>query len=105
MKKRYYFFYLEIALKTPGDLHIYAFENVSHVPTKKLIEIFNIDLAKDPYISKGYFLTKANFRKHKKFITQNMVQINIDIFEYTLQLYATDNFKEIRKLYKKDPME
>jgi hypothetical protein len=46
MKKRYYFFYLELALKNSDDPYVYAFKNVSNVPTKMLIEIFNIKLNK-----------------------------------------------------------
>ena len=68
MNKRYYFFFLELALKDKDDSNIYGFENVSHVPTKKLIEIFNINLNKDPYLLEGYFLTKTNYKKHKKYI-------------------------------------
>ena len=105
MKKEYYFFYLEIALKDPKDTNIYAFENVSHIPTEKLIEIFNINLEKDPYLLEGYFLTKANYRKHKKYISENIGQVNLDVFEYCLRQYATDNIKEVRKLYKEDLME
>ncbi|SRR5258705_11033522 len=105
MKKEYYFFYLEVALKKSDDTHIYAFTNVSHVPTKTLIEIFNIELEKDPYLLEGYFLTKTNYKKHKKYINKNIGQLNLDIFEYCLRQYAADDFKEIRKLYKEDLME
>ncbi len=105
MKKKYYFFSLEVALKKDDDLNVYAYENVSHIPTSKLIEIFNINLEKDPYLVEGYFLTKANYKKHKKYITENIGQINLDVFEYCLQQYVTDNFKTIRKLYKEDLME
>src|ERR1700733_11548723 len=104
MKKQYYFFYLEIALKDPTDLHIYAFENVSHIPTKMLIRIFNINIKKDPQILEGYFLTKTNYRKHKKFIDSNMGALNLNIFEYCLRQYASD-FQGIRKLYKATLME
>jgi hypothetical protein len=48
MSPRYYFFYLEMALRDPKYKYIYAFENVSHIPTKKLVEIFKIDIKKDP---------------------------------------------------------
>ncbi len=105
MKKKYYFFYLEIALRKEDDLNIYAYENVSHVPTSKLVEIFNINLEKDPYLLEGYFLTKTNYRKHKKSISESIGQINLDVFEYCLRQYATDNIKEVRKLYKEDLME
>lgn len=105
MKKKYYFFYLEIALKKVNDLNIFAYENVSHIPTSQLIKIFKIDLKKDPYLLDGYFLTKTNYRKHKKYINENFGQINMDVFEYSLHQYMTENFKEIRKLYKEDLME
>lgn len=65
MQKQYYFFYLEIALRNAEDVNIYAFENLSHIPTEKLIEIFKIDVIKDPNLVEGYFLTKTNYRKHK----------------------------------------
>ena len=104
-KKTYYFFYLEIALRKKNDSHIYAFENVSHVPTKKLIEIFNIDQKKDPYLLEGYFLTKTIYKKHKKYIFENIGQINLDIFEYCLRQYVSYDFKEIRKFYKEKLME
>ena len=105
MGNKYYFFYLEVALRASNDSNIYAFENVSHVSTKKLIEIFNIDLDKDPQISEGYFLTKTNYRKHKKYINKNIGQINLDVFEYCLRQYASNEFKDVRKLYKKSLME
>ena len=105
MQKKYYFFNLEIALKDPNDTHIYAYENVSHIPTSKLIEIFNIDLNRDPYLLEGYFLTKTAYKNHKKYIKENIGQINLDMFEYTLQQYATDDSKQIRRLYKEDLME
>lgn len=105
MSNRYYFFYLEMALKDKNDSHIYAFKNVSHVPTDKLIEIFKINTDKDPYILDGYFLTKTSYRKHKKYIIENMGQINLDIFEYCLRQYVEDDPKGIRKMYKKSLME
>ena len=105
MKKKYYFFYLEIALRKEDDLNVYAFENVSHIPTSKLIEIFNINLQKDPYIVEGYFLTKTSYRKHKKYIKENIGQINLDVFEYSLQQFVSEDIKEVRKLYKEKLME
>ena len=105
MKKKYFFFELEIALRKEDDSNIYAFENVSHIPTSTLIEIFNINLDKDPYLVEGYFLTKSNYKKHKKYISENIGQINLDVFEYCLRQYVSDDFKEIRKLYKEDLME
>jgi hypothetical protein len=105
MKNRYYFFNIEIALRKEDDSRIYAFENVSHIPTSKLIELFNINLEKDPYILEGYFLTKTNYKKHKKYIEQNIGQINLDVFEYCLRQYVTEDVKEIRKLYKESLLE
>jgi hypothetical protein len=58
MDSKYIFFYLEMALRDKKDLNIYAFENISHIPTSKLIEIFEIDLEKGPYFLEGYFLKK-----------------------------------------------
>ena len=68
MKKQYSVFYLEIALKEADDLNIYGFENLSHIPTKKLIKIFNINLEKDPYILEGYFLTKTSYKSTKNIL-------------------------------------
>ena len=99
------FFYLEIALKDPNDTHVYAFENLSHVPTKKLIEIFGIDLTKDPFIVEGYFLTKTRYKRHKKYLDKNCCALNLNVFEYCLRQYASDEFKDIRKMYKKKLME
>lgn len=103
--KRYYFFYLEIALKAQGDNHIYAYENVSHIPTSKLIELFDIDTNKDPHLLDGYLLTEENYQKHKSFIKSFIGSINLNVFEYCLMQYVSDNFAEIRKLYKEDLME
>lgn len=105
MQKQYYFFYLEIALRNAEDVNIYAFENLSHIPTEKLIEIFKIDVIKDPNLVEGYFLTKTNYRKHKKYIKQNFVTLNLDVFEYCLRQYISYDFKEIRKMYKERLME
>lgn len=105
MENKYYFFYLEIALRNSDDANIYGFENVSHVPTKKLIEIFDIDLKDDPYLLEGYFLTEENYKKHEEYIKKNIGQLNLDVFEYCLRQYASNDFKEIRKLYKESLME
>lgn len=105
MNKKYYFFELEIALRKEDDLNIYAFENVSHIPTSKLIEIFNINLDKDPDLAAGYILTKPIYKKHKKYIEENIGQINLDVFEYCLRQYVSDDFNSVRKLYKEDLME
>ena len=72
MRNKYIFFYLEIALRDENDNNIYAYNNISNVPTKRLIEIFKIDLNKDPNILKGYFLTKTSYKKFKKFIDREM---------------------------------
>ena len=105
MKKTYYFFHLEIALRDINDSNIYAFENVSHIPTSKLCEIFEIDLEKDPFILEGYFLTKKNYKKYRKYIDEYFVPINLNVFEYCLRQYVADSFTGIRKLYKVDLME
>ena len=102
---KYYFFYLEMALKDPKDQHIYAFANVSHIPTQKLIEIFEIDIAKDPLITEGYFLSEKNFTKHKEYICKNIGPINLKVFEYCLRLYASNGSDELKKMYKENYME
>lgn len=105
MGNKYYFFYLELALRREDDLNIYSFINVSHIPTNKLIEIFNMDLNSDPHLTEGYFLTEEMAETHKDYISKNIGQINLDVFEYCLRQYASDNFKDIRMLYKEGLME
>jgi hypothetical protein len=105
MGKRFYFFYLEIALKDPNDLNIYAYENLSHIPTGKLVEIFKIDLVNDPYILEGYFLTKTQYKKHKKFLAENTCALNLDVFEYSLRQYVAEDYSRVRRLYKEELME
>ena len=100
-----YFYYLEIALTDPTDTKIYAFENMSHIPAKKLIEIFSIDLEKDPNISEGYFLTREVYFNHKEYIDKNFGAINLDLFEYTLRLYVGEGSASIRSLYKEHFLE
>jgi len=105
MKKEYCFFYLEMAIKKTDDLNIYAFKNVSHIPTAKLIDIFKINLKKDPFIVDGYFLTKTQYKKHKKYLKKNVGPLNLDVFEYCLRQYSSDDYNDIRKLYKENLME
>jgi hypothetical protein len=105
MEQKYYFFYLHLSLKNSEDPYIYAYENISHIPTNMLIEIFGVKLDKDPYLLEGYILNKTRYKKYKKYIEKNIGKINLDIFEYSLGQYATDDIKEIRKLYKEDLME
>lgn len=105
MAKQYYFFYLEMSLRDKDDLNIYAQVNISHIPSAKLVEIFNIDIKKDPQLSAGYFLTKNSYRKHKRYIHEHIGHINLDLFEYALMLFGSTNRKSIRNLYKEDPME
>ena len=100
-----YFYYLEIALADTCDTHIYAFENVSHIPATKLIEIFKIDLSKDPNISDGYFLTREAYMMHKEYIDKNIGNLNLEKFEYTLRLYGDKDKASIRRLYKEHFLE
>ena len=105
MASKYYFFYLEIALRNPKYKYIYAFENVSHIPTKKLVEIFKIDIKKDSAILEGYFLTRTIYKKHKKYLDQNLPSLEFDVFEYCLRLYGSGDISSVRKMYKKSLME
>ena len=105
MSKKYYFFELEIGLRKEDDFHIYAYENISHIPTSKLIEIFNVNLDKDPCIIEGYSLTKTCYKKHRKYIEENIGQINIEVFEYCLRQYVTEDERAVRRLYKENLME
>lgn len=105
MAAKYYLFYLEMALRNPKYKYIYAFENVSHIPTQTLIEIFKIDIKKDPGILEGYFLTKAVYKKHKKYLDQNLPSLEFDVFEYCLRQYVSNDISSVRRLYKKSLME
>jgi hypothetical protein len=102
---RYYFFYLEMAVKDEKDLNIYASINLSHIPTNKLVEIFKIDVKKDPQIIDGYFLTKSLFRKNKAYISKEIGHVDLNKFEYCLRQYVSDKKDEVRKMYKLDLME
>ena len=102
---KYYFFYLEIALKNKNDLNIQAYENVSHIPTIRLIEIFKIDIKKDPHILDGYFLTKMSYKKHKVYLSSITIPLDLNKFEYCLRQYMSDKKEEVRKLYKLSLME
>lgn len=104
-EKMYYFFYLEIALRKKKDLNIYAYENISHIATSKLVEIFDIDLEKDPQILEGYILTKQIYKKHKKYIKKNLIPINLKVFEYCLRQYGGNDYRSIRNMYKESLME
>lgn len=105
MASKFYFFYLEIALRDPKHKFIYAYENVSQIPTAKLVEIFKIDLKKDPNILDGYFLTQAAYKKHKKYLDRELPSLNFKVFEYCLRLYSSEDFSSIRKMYKESLME
>lgn len=100
-----YFYFLEIALSDKHDSHIYAFENLSHIPASKLIEIFGINLTTDPNIIQGYPLTKQLYLAHKEYIDENLVPINLKVFEYTLRLYSGEESTSVRRLYKVTPLE
>lgn len=99
-----FIFYLEVALLDPADSNVYAFENVSHIPTTKLVEIFSIDLVNDPEILEGYFLTKDSYNLHKYYLEKEIGAMNFDVFEYCLRLYAT-NEEGTRRLYKESLIE
>jgi|LakMenEpi03Aug12_release.lakeMendotaPanAssembly.Ray.scaffolds.fasta_scaffold3099236_1 hypothetical protein len=96
----YYIFYLEMSLKNIKDSKIYAFVNVSHIETSKLIEIFEINIDKDPYLDEGYFLSQSQFTRYKDFLNQEVGSFNFKIFEYCLRLYSTSKEDEIKKMYK-----
>ena len=97
---QYIFFYLELASVDKDDLYIYAYINISQIPTKKLVEIFKIDLQKDPFILDGYFLTKTQFRKHKAYLEKEVGSMNLDKFEYCLRQYAGTNATDIVRKHK-----
>lgn len=102
----YLIFNLEIALKNPTYKHIYGYENISHITTSKLIEIFEIDIIKDPEIIEGYFLTNIMYKKHKKFLIENIrISLDLTVFEYTLRRYAINDELWLQKLYKTTLME
>lgn len=97
---QYIFFYLELASVDKDDLYIYAYINISQIPTNKLVEIFKIDLKKDPFILEGYFLTKTQYRKHKTYLKKEVGSINLDKFEYCLRQYAGNNATDIIRKHK-----
>ena len=48
---------------------------------------------------------KNSYKKHKKYLEQNIVHLNLDVFEYCLQQDVSEYFQEVRKLYKEDLLE
>ncbi len=96
----YIFFKLELASKDDDDLNIYAYINISQIPTQKLVEIFKIDLKKDPFILEGYFLTKTQFRKHKAYLEKEVGTINLNKFEYCLRQYGGNKATDIVRKHK-----
>ncbi len=105
MRTKYCFFFLQIGLKKDKTFKVYAVENISHVPAKKLIEIFKIDLERDPLLLESYRLKRKQYKKFKKYFTKNIGLVNLNVFKYRLRQYGTDDFREIRKLYKTDILE
>lgn len=101
----YYFFYLEIALCSETDMNIYGYQNISHIPTSVIIEIFEIDITEDPFIIEGYLLDKKMYSKNKEYIDKEIGVLNFDIFEYSLRQYSTKDFNEVRKLFKEHLIE
>jgi hypothetical protein len=97
---QYIFFYLELASVDKDDLHIYAYINISQISTKKLVEIFKIDLQKDPFILDGYLLTKTQFRKHKAYLEKEVGSMNLNKFEYCLRQYASDKKEDLIEKHK-----
>ena len=100
MKKRFYFFLLEIVLKQENDTTIYAHENISHVLASKLIENFDIDLERDPHILDGYFLTEENYLKHIEYITKNIITINLEILniDYKGRINLVRDFSKSKEM-------
>lgn len=94
-----------MSLRDSNDSRIYAFKNVSDIPTSKLIEIFEIDILQDPFISEGYFLTEDSYAKHENYIIEKVGPINFDVFEYCLRYYTSQDESSVRRLYKEDLME
>jgi hypothetical protein len=92
-----FIFYLELALKDSKDNNVYAFINISHIPTKEIVKIFNINVKADPFIDEGYILEASRYKRHKKNIGKKLGTLNFKLFEYALRVYTTDS---IRPLYK-----
>jgi hypothetical protein len=99
-RMQYIFFELELATKDDNDFNIYAFINVSQIPTKKLVEIFRIDLKRDPFILEAYILTKTQFRKHKAYLEKEVGTMNLNKFEYCLRQYAGNKASDIVRKHK-----
>lgn len=93
-----------MAIKGDKNTRIYAFENVSHIPTSELVRIFEIDLNKDPNILEGYFLTDRIYKKNRSDLEKLINPINLNKFEYCLRQYGCSK-DYIRKMYKKKLME
>ncbi len=94
-----------MALRSSSDSRIYAFKNISHIPTSKLLEIFEIDVLQDPFISEGYFLTEESYLKHENYIKEKIGAINFEVFEYCFRYYTSEDESSIRRLYKENLME
>jgi len=99
--KHYYFVYLEIALRSRKYPYIYGFQNISNIPTKKLVEILEIDPDKDPNFSEGYFLTSRMYKKHEEYLSSFMPSMNFKMFEYCVRFYGGTK-EDIRKCYKEN---
>jgi hypothetical protein len=98
--KQYYIVDLEIALRGKKYPYIYGFHNISEIPTKKLVEILEIDVKADPHIREGYFLTAKMYRKHEEYLRKFLPSMNFKVFEYCVRFYCGTK-EDIRKYYKK----
>jgi hypothetical protein len=100
-QKQYYFVYLEIALRGKRYPYIYGYQNISAIPTKKLVEILEIDLTHDQNISEGYFLTSKMYKKHMDYLQPHLPSMNFNVFEYCVRFYSGTK-ADIRKDYKEN---
>jgi hypothetical protein len=98
----YFIFYLELSLRDEEDSKIYAFVNVSHILTSKLIQIFDINIEKDPHLTEGYFLSEEKYDRYKDFLNQEVGSFNLQVFEYCLRLYTTSKENTIQSMYKQE---
>lgn len=72
---------------------IVGYANISHMPIKILQKAFKVDVAKDRFLWKTYFLSKSNYLKYKKYFKLGLT-FNFELFEYSISLGGNANIKD-----------
>ncbi|MFN0292714.1 hypothetical protein [Pedobacter helvus] len=102
MKYEKYYYKVHIEVWKHGENGRFGFINISHIPYKKLYEIFHHQIIKEEFLFEevgGYQIDEPLYIKHKTFFDKEIpFKFDFSFFEYWIGLTG-DDFNKYKKDY------